>query len=53
MATNDTIHDLIANATALELAKALQECLRTSPRTTADSEFLMHLSVWIRNSNNS
>lgn len=46
MATTDTIHDLIAHATALELATALQELLRTSPRTVADSQFLMHLTVW-------
>jgi len=47
MRERDTIEDLIANATSLDLAKALQEVFRASPRTIADSELLGHLSAWI------
>ncbi len=43
----ETVDDLIAYASAIELAKALQEVLQTSPRTVEDSQFLSHLSAWI------
>jgi hypothetical protein len=44
---NQTIQDLIANATTLELAKALEGRLQMSVRTAEESYVLGHLSAYI------